>query len=253
MVKRQKMINKIKYIIFCLTIFLVSIVQAQDKSGIITYQGVINKTFVDSLITEIKLQKNDVYTKQEVVAIYNTATPEEFVLNFKNEESYYYQKSYLDSNNNANSIGSNAGRNPYYSNNKNQNIIEMSPSRNITHDVLDWKISNKTKTIEDYKCYQAVATEKIHIKQGHYYTRNVIAWFAPEIPLNFGPKHYKGLPGLILEINSHKYTLKAIKINLNPEENNIKINRPTKNDLTLDKFTSLIKKMVEDREKADKY
>ena len=42
----------------------------------------------------------------------------------------------------------------------------------------------------------------------------IIAWFTPELPFNFGPKYYNGLPGLIIKLKEGKritYTLKEIE------------------------------------------
>lgn len=54
----------------------------------------------------------------------------------------------------------------------------------------DWLIDNETKTIGGYSCVKATTT-----------FRGVqwVVWFAPEIPLPYGPWKLYGLPGLILE------------------------------------------------------
>lgn len=76
---------------------------------------------------------------------------------------------------------------------------------------IHWKIDNlATKVIQGYKCTKAVA------KIGK---RIFIAWFTYEIPVNDGPYKFKGLPGLILEVNDeNKYfnfeLLSIVKINL---------------------------------------
>jgi GLPGLI family protein len=35
--------------------------------------------------------------------------------------------------------------------------------------------------IGDIKCYKATTTETLYSRQGHFYNRDIIAWFAPEI------------------------------------------------------------------------
>lgn len=245
------MIKKIESILLIVVIALASTVHAQDKSGIITYKGVINQKHVDSFLTDLKAKKDvPMHIKQGVVSMYMNATPDEYKLNFKNEESYYYKIPALDAGENYN-MGSKAGKNPYYINNGTNTIIEMSSSLgNIAHSPLDWKITRKTKDIGGYKCYQALATERLYSRRGHYYTREVVAWFAPEIPLSFGPKHYNGLPGLILEINRPEFTISALKIKLNPEED-IEIKRLDRNNkvITQKEAHNRIKELMDDRQK----
>ena len=236
--------------IFVILILLsTSKVISQTPGGKITYKGVINEKFVDSFLTEFKKKKRPMELKQRVVNTFRNAEPEEFILNFENNESYYYKKPNL--NQEGYNMGSRAGVSPYYTNNDTDTIIRFSRSLGkIAHKQLDWEITSKTKNIGDYKCYQATVTEKLYSRQGHYYYRDVIAWFTPEIPLSFGPKHYKGLPGLILQIEAKEYTLTATEIKLNPSED-LKIKGLDKNDKVISQEESFnrISEMQEDRSK----
>lgn len=200
--------------------------QAQDQSGIIIYKGVVNEKFVDSFLVDIKQKDIPMVSKQRLLDAIRGAKPDEFQLNFKNDESYYYIKPALEP---QGLMDSRSGTLPYYTNNATDTLIVWSSLGIIAHEPLNWKITNKTKTIGNYICYQATVTEKHFSRQGHYFYKDVVAWFTPEIPLNFGPKYYKGLPGLILQIEDKEYTLTAIKIQLNPSED-VKIKRLEKND-----------------------
>ena len=182
--------------------------------------------------------------RQKVVDAYTNAEPEEFILNFKNHESYYYKKPDLEQG--RFNIGSRAGSTPYYTNNASDSIIEMSRSLgNIAVEPIDWEITGKTKKIGNYTCRQAKTTEKRYSRQGHYFYKDVVAWFTPEIPLNFGPKHYKGLPGLILQIEDKEYTLTTIKINLNPSKDvKIKGLERNSNVITQEESFNRIEEMV---------
>lgn len=79
----------------------------------------------------------------------------------------------------------------------------------------DWIITDETKLIANYTCYKA--TKKIIFNKPKSNSKEIIAWFCPEIPFYFGPKNYNGLPGLILELKDIKYTFYAEKINFYSE------------------------------------
>ena len=74
---------------------------------------------------------------------------------------------------------------------------------------LDWKLVNETKDVLGYPCRKATVTYR-----GRYYT----AWYTNKLALNDGPYIFKGLPGLILEIeDADQYIhFKAIGIDKKP-------------------------------------
>lgn len=71
-------------------------------------------------------------------------------------------------------------------------------------DKLDWKILSETKMIDKTKLFKATTTYK-NIKW--------IAWYNPAIPINDGPFIFKGLPGLIYEIQSTVLSINLTGIN----------------------------------------
>lgn len=118
--------------------------QAQNQTGIITYKGVINEKFVDSFLTAYEQKERPMALKQRVVNAMRNAKPEEFILNFKNTESYYYNKPDLEQD--GSNMGSRAGLTPYYTNTATDTIIEMTRSLgNIALKPIEWEITNKTK------------------------------------------------------------------------------------------------------------
>jgi GLPGLI family protein len=78
-------------------------------------------------------------------------------------------------------------------------------------DTLKWKLTNETKTIDNYTCYKA--TSSYQIDNGlKLYTNNVVAWYCPALPFQYGPKGFGGLPGLIFEIQDQRVNFGIISI-----------------------------------------
>ena len=242
--------KNISYLIMFLFILLSNFTtNAQDRSGSITYKGIVNEKFVDSFLVAYKKKDRPMSVKQDVIKAMKNAKGEEFLLNFKNDESYYYKKPNLEDQNYL--MGSRAGTTPFYTNSSKDMIIKMSRALgNINKIPLEWEITSKTKKIGNYTCRQAKTTEKLYSRQGHFFYKDVVAWFTPDISISFGPKNYNGLPGLILQIEDREYTLTAIKINLNPSDD-VKIKRIDKKDKVISEKESYrrIEEMMSDRER----
>src|SRR5699024_2268256 len=94
---------------------------------------------------------------------------------------------------------------------------------------VNWKIQKETKDIQGYTCRKATAevTYFNHIRSKK--KRKAVAWFCPELPFQFGPKGYGGLPVLILELDVNQYTFYADKIEL--QESDRPIKKPAKGKL----------------------
>ena len=58
---------------------------------------------------------------------------------------------------------------------------------------IPWRITSEQKIIRGYKTIKATT---------QYEGRSYVAWFAPAIPVPFGPYRLHGLPGLIIEASS---------------------------------------------------
>ena len=83
---------------------------------------------------------------------------------------------------------------------------------------IDWKLTKETKKINNYKCFKASLQMKFKTRSGDSQIRDVIAWYAPELPYSFGPAEFQGLPGLILELTNKKTTYLATKIEFSKRE-----------------------------------
>lgn len=92
---------------------------------------------------------------------------------------------------------------------------------NDTLFIQSWKIKNDMKEICGHICMNAQATDTLR-------KQNIEAWFALDIPVNTGPERFKGLPGLILEVNINEgaYIMSADKIE--PKKLGKELETPTK-------------------------
>lgn len=74
---------------------------------------------------------------------------------------------------------------------------------------IKWTITNEQKTVENLKCIKAITT---------FRGTDWKIWFAPEIPMSFGPWKLQSAPGLIVEASNKEatvhYLLKELKYNI---------------------------------------
>jgi GLPGLI family protein len=87
---------------------------------------------------------------------------------------------------------------------------------------FSWNIKDSTKQINGYKCQKA---------ETDFCGRHYIAWFAPELPINDGPYKFKGLPGLIINIEDtkHDYAFSLISFKKNTTSGEVSLwNNPGK-------------------------
>jgi GLPGLI family protein len=109
-----------------------------------------------------------------------------------------------------------------------------------------WKLENETKQIGSYLCYKATS-EQVVVNPKKTFKHPIVAWYCPSIPLNFGPKGYSGLPGLILELQERNTLFGVQKINV--AEKNVIIKKPNDGKIVtqeeFDKITSKIPTIIE--------
>lgn len=131
----------------------------------------------------------------------------------------------------------------YYSYNNKNLQAKNSFGQNflVEYPKFDWTITNESKKIGNYNCYKAILTRHVKNARGNFEYK-VTAWFAPELPFNFGPKEYNGLPGLIVELNEGgKIIFRLHKIN---QIENLDIKLPRKNkEISLKDFDILSEEM----------
>jgi GLPGLI family protein len=117
----------------------------------------------------------------------------------------------------------------YYTNIKNnENITKLNAYGElflIKSDTIHWQLTNETQKIGKYLCNKAT-TEIISKGKKSIVKHPITVWYAPAIPVHFGPLGYYGLPGLILKLEISDISYYASKIELNSTKI-IKIKKPT--------------------------
>ena len=129
----------------------------------------------------------------------------------------------------------------YYDNKKKETFKIDNTEKSISiklNNVLNWNISSETKSVGEYTCYKATLIKEFYNNKG-LRKKEIIAWFCPELPYQFGPLDYNGLPGLILELHDNKIIYLAKTIELSTK--NITINKPTGKKITEKDYNEKLK------------
>ncbi len=100
----------------------------------------------------------------------------------------------------------------FYSNNY-SNYTELVICKDDVN--IAWEITEETKNIDGYNCIKAIGKlRNVYSKEEEYYSYE--AWFAPELPYQYGPFNITGLPGLVIyanERNEKIFKLERIELN----------------------------------------
>lgn len=109
----------------------------------------------------------------------------------------------------------------------------------------EWKFTKETKKIANYICYKATTSYIVANMVGNF-KKNVVAWYCPNIPYNYGPKNFSGLPGLIMELEDDKLTYVLEKIKFSSKD--VKIDLLKKGKIISNyEFQGLAAKAIESR------
>jgi len=125
--------------------------------------------------------------------------------------------------------------------------VLMKPTEN-------WEMINENKKIGDYTCYKAILKLSIKDYKGVENTKTFVAWYAPDLPFNYGPENYNSLPGIILELIGEKSTIIAKQIEFKyTKYNTVDIKKPHKGRImTNDELEDFARKEIQDRIKNAK-
>ena len=226
--------------LFILALLMTGVMSAQDFYGKAVYKTSRKST--------IQLDSSTVAAnpgiQEQLKARMAKMFQKTFILDFTRTESVYKEDVKLDQPTTpqaANggimvmSIGGGGGSDVYYKNIKENRVAEktdlMGKTFLVKDDLItfDWKMTDETKNIGDYKVYKAVferEEERIQVtmdggepkEEKKMEKLTTIAWYTLDIPVSNGPRHYGGLPGLILEINDGNQTIVCTEIILNSDD-----------------------------------
>jgi GLPGLI family protein len=231
---------KILYLFLLVSFSLYS----QNNTGYAIYkkQITVDNNQIDTLDNVPSYVKSSLKSMKPIVENY------EFILEFEDNKSLFYQKDIMssDSDNFTNKLAQSI----YGLNSSFINLLDTDISYENTtafnKNVLikresfnNWKLVNKSKLINGKKCYMAKRLKKIDTKRG-VQDIEVIAWYDPSINLSLGPYENYGLPGLIVQLEENNVITFLDKLVF---KQNIKvIELPEKREImTEDEFNSFFK------------
>lgn len=175
----------------------------------------------------------------------------EYVLLFKNNKSTFKEISKLNFDEEENSLSTSfsksmgGGEGVYFTNRTNNEIYQQKGFENELFLIKlntnnDWNLTQETKLIGVYTCFKATKQDYFVGSSGNKVQVDIIAWYTPDIPYSFGPLHYNGLPGLIVELQNNKTIFYAKEIRMNIKEK-INISKPKKGIVVTQKrFDSIV-------------
>jgi GLPGLI family protein len=110
----------------------------------------------------------------------------------------------------------------------------------------NWKIGHGMKEIAGHICIDAYCYDTIKEKE-------IVAWFALDLPMLIGPDRYCGLPGMILEVNESNGALVYTATTLLFSDEEMPIDKPTYKKktkfITHTQYEEMIFKQVSDSKK----
>lgn len=239
------MIKILKYSFFTLLISLKSYSQ-NSLNGKIIYKASFQ---YEKLLKVINEAETTEITKNILRKSIKKTSDIKYTLKFNSVESIFSKEKKLESRKKNITDVLAAAEGFFYTNNLEEVILNQKESFGnqflINLPKAVWILSQETKIIGKFTCYKATTIKEEEGRNGKFITE-VVAWYTDSIPLNFGPKNYNGLPGMILELEEGEFLFSAEFINLNLEQ--VKISRPNKGKkIDLLEYNLLVKNLVKSR------
>lgn len=270
-----------KVVLISLFLLMGFLTKAQEFQGKAEYFSKrIKKKKTEKVETKSKEPIDPEFQKEIEIAV-KKATEKQYVLTFNKTECLYEEEQKLEEPKDASdgvSVSiSFSGDGKKYLNIKDKNSIvedEIFGKEFLIVEPLvqpEWKLIAETKKIGDYNCFKAELVIPVSEKQKKEYEeflkkeekkpalfkmekpedKVITAWYTPEIPVNFGPNNYWGLPGLILEVSEEKLIILCSKVILSNKEKT-KIKAPnTGEKVSQKKFYEIQKKKTDSMKDED--
>ena len=170
-----------------------------------------------------------------------------YVLKYNQDSSYYGSLKILENESKRTIYPALilAGKaNHYQSKNGNAYELDLGDKTFLVHQKdIKWQLTNDSRKIGEFDCKKAEAiilADNGQVKQ----EIKVQAWYAAEIPVSYGPKGFKGLPGLILSLTYGDFLYKADRL----EFKKVKVPKPKDMQiLSEDEFNAMISSMARER------
>jgi GLPGLI family protein len=241
--------NQIKRIVLILLLFNSFFTFSQETSGSITYIASLDKEKMTKKIKEDKQTPDNL--KERILETIADSDSVSFKLIFNGKESLFssdYKKMENDGDKKINLTKIQADENSVYYTNleKKQQYRQSSNFQDILIIVEPyiWEFTNMTKKIGDYTCKKATTVMTSEGRRGKI-SRTVTAWYAIDLPINFGVRGFNGLPGVTFELNiGGNLTYHLSKIELNPKEK-VVIKKPKGKQITSKEFNDKLKNSLD--------
>jgi GLPGLI family protein len=181
----------------------------------------------------------------------NTKDELTYLLYFNDNESIFFKSKKLNlPNRKEKFLDLLAGNGVHYANLKDKTILHQKEFGGelflVQSNFFKWTLTQEIKVIQNYTCYKAIGIKTVENSEG-IFKKKVVAWYAPSINVNFGPKEYSGLAGAILELNDSDLMYSVRKIELNSKKE-IEIEKPKKGKKLTDvEFELMTKKLFYER------
>lgn len=240
----MKKINTTFTIFALLFLSSYSIIYGQIISGKVQYEASL---LMDSSIDKFNKSKASQASKNAYKKLMTNSSKLNYILDFNRTKSLFKKVKQLEQLEFSKNpiLETRVNQGSFYSDYSKKVYLNIKDSQGdkilISYPKTVWKIEQKTKMINGYLCGKATTTiiENSRAKQ----KSKITAWFAFDIPFNFGPNQFGGLPGLVLEVEyAAKYKIKATKIKLSSKKE-VKIKEPKKGKkISLTKYNEKIAK-----------
>lgn len=236
-----------KYNVSLILIFFTTILLAQHQKGLSVYYKTTSLYNLEALDDETKSSPSKMKYLVQMKANFESI---EYVLNIKEGRSSFETIRKMAISNNTNLLQSTQEDQTFYVDSEEYiEVLKAFGGKILISEASNqrpWKLTKEKKKILGKQCYKATHEEEKGDKK-----INIEAWFAPDLPYQFGPKGHHGLPGLILEIKYNNVLVYTVtKIDWNDSLN---IEKPSKGrTMSRQEFDSKISGAVENMKSGSK-